>query len=201
MAFLTPYSRGSVTLSSSNPYDPPLIDTNFLSHPFDLAAITEGIRTANAFYSSPSFKRDNHIMEFIGPDPDKLSKEEFEREIKKTMGSFLHAVGTTAMGPWGVDDDNDGDGAKGVAGRVVDPEFRVRGVKGLRVVDAGVIPYVPSGHTQAPVYIVAERAVDFIRETWGQKYIAPGRIRNVIIYPFNYESWSPEFELREPVQK
>lgn len=110
----------------------------------------------------------------MGPDPDVLSKEEFETKVRDSILTISHPVGTTAISP------------KRSKHGVVDPELRVKGVRGLRVVDAGVIvsqvssnversftnitslaqPYVPSGHTQAPVYALAERAVDIIRESW-----------------------------------
>ncbi|KAG2022269.1 aryl-alcohol oxidase [Coprinopsis cinerea AmutBmut pab1-1] len=154
LILLTPYSRGSVKLRSSNPFDPPLIDVGYFTHPFDFDAMREGIRIAKQFYEGEAWE--GFIMHFIGPDPDTLSEEDFEQSVKENTETLSHPIGTTSMSA--VDDPLD----KGV----VDPELRVKGVKGLRIVDAGVIPYVTSGHTQVPVYVLAERAADLVRESW-----------------------------------
>ncbi|KAG2022259.1 aryl-alcohol oxidase [Coprinopsis cinerea AmutBmut pab1-1] len=150
---LTPYSRGSVKLRSSNPFDAPLVDTGFLTHPFDIEALIEGIRLAKRWYEGPAWQ--GYVTEFLGPDPDRLTPSELESQIRDGVATYWHAVGTTAMSP------------KGATNRgVVDSDLKVKGVKGVRIVDAGVIPYVPSVHTQVPVYVLAERAADFIRSSW-----------------------------------
>ncbi|KAF6746247.1 aryl-alcohol oxidase [Ephemerocybe angulata] len=145
---LTPQSRGSVTLASSDPFTAPLINLNFLTHPFDFAALKEGVRAMKRFYASPVFS--SYIATPIGPDPDAgdAAFEDFTRNVGITT---LHAVGTAAMS------------AKGAKGGVVDPDLKVKGLKGLSIADASVIPYVPTGHSMAPVYILAERASDLIR--------------------------------------
>ncbi|KAJ2922176.1 hypothetical protein H1R20_g14910, partial [Candolleomyces eurysporus] len=133
VVLMTPYSRGSVKLASKNPFDAPLIDVGFLTHEFDIAALREGVRIMKRFYSSPLFA--DYIAKFT----------------KSVAVSTLHGVGTAAMS------------AKGARTGVVDPDLTVKGVKGLRIVDASVIPFVPSGHSMAHVYILAERAADIIR--------------------------------------
>ncbi|TFK22292.1 alcohol oxidase [Coprinopsis marcescibilis] len=149
---LTPYSRGSIKLRSNNSFDRPLIDMGYLTHPFDLAAFKEGVRIAKRWYNGPGWV--GYITGFNGPDPDVLSDEEFDVILKRDGFSFSHPVGTAAISK------------KHAKSGVVDPELRVKGVKGLRVVDAAVIPYVPAAHTQAAVYTLAERAADIIREAW-----------------------------------
>ncbi|KAJ2912440.1 hypothetical protein MD484_g7971, partial [Candolleomyces efflorescens] len=152
VCLLTPHSRGSVKLRSKNPFDDPLIDLGLLSHPFDIAAIKEGIRIAKKFYTSPAW--DGFITGFKGPDPDQLSDEDFEKTVRDNAITFLHPVGTATMS------------SKTSKRGVVDPELRVKGARGLRVVDASVFPYVLTAHTQAAVYILAERAADLIRGSW-----------------------------------
>ncbi|EAU87899.2 aryl-alcohol oxidase [Coprinopsis cinerea okayama7 len=149
---MSPYSRGSVRLNSSNPFDNPLIDSGFLTHPYDIEAYKEGYRMIKRFYELPIWK--DRITGPFTIDPDVLSDGEFERRVRDELASALHPVGTAAM--------SSGRSRTGV----VDPELRVKGVRGLRVVDASAIPYVPAAHTQAPVYILAERAVDIIRSAW-----------------------------------
>ena len=83
-------------------------------------------------------------------DPEGVDDDEQIRDwVRATVGSMFHPTGTCAMG--------------GAAGAVCDPELRVRGVEGLRVVDASVMPTVPRGNTNAPVIALAERAADLIR--------------------------------------
>ncbi|TEB27555.1 pyranose dehydrogenase [Coprinellus micaceus] len=150
LALLTPKSEGSVKLRSIDPFDDPLIDLNFFSHPFDMDAIKEGIRTMKRFFTSPAW--DGYITGFAGPDPDALSDEEFQNVIKANARTFWHQVGTARMS------------SKHSAEGVVDAELNLKGAKGLKIVDASVFPYVPAAHTQAPVYILAERAVHLIRD-------------------------------------
>ncbi|RXW16744.1 hypothetical protein EST38_g9111 [Candolleomyces aberdarensis] len=154
VVLLTPYSRGTVKLASSNPFDDPLIDPGYLSHPFDIQALKEGIRVTKRWFDSPAW--DGLITGFLGPDPDNatLSETVFQNALKESVGSFLHPVGTAAMS------------ASSSAAGVVDHELKVKGVHGLRVVDASAIPYVPTAHTQAAVYVLAERAADIIESSW-----------------------------------
>ncbi|KAF5311363.1 hypothetical protein D9611_012594 [Ephemerocybe angulata] len=147
-----PSSGGSVKLNSTDPFVHPIIDQGLLTHPFDLAALKEGIQTAKKFYTGPAWE--GYVLGFGGPDPDVLSVEEFETRAREVARTFLHPVGTAAMS------------SKRSDRGVVDSELRVKGVTGLRVVDASVFPLTPASLTQGPVYIVSERAVDFIRHSW-----------------------------------
>ncbi|RXW22511.1 hypothetical protein EST38_g3338 [Candolleomyces aberdarensis] len=143
LCLLTPHSRGSVKLRSKNPFDVPIIDLGLLTHPFDLAAIKEGIRIVKKFYSSAAW--DGFITGFRGPDPATLSNEEFEKIVRDNAITFLHPVGTASMS------------SKNSKRGVVDHELKLKGATGIRIVDASVF---------AAVYILAERAADLIREAW-----------------------------------
>ncbi|RXW18549.1 hypothetical protein EST38_g7300 [Candolleomyces aberdarensis] len=154
ITLLTPKSRGSVQLRSSNPFDPPLIDLGLFTHPFDVEALCIGVSRAIRFFSAPAWS--DYITTLVTPDPDTTPREDFnEGFIRGTAGSGSHPTGTAAMSA-----------RDRLKEGVVDPDLQVKGVKGLRIVDASVIPLIPTGHTQAPVYIVAERAVELIREAY-----------------------------------
>ncbi|TFK26033.1 pyranose dehydrogenase [Coprinopsis marcescibilis] len=152
ICLLTPHSRGSVKLASSNPFDHPLIDLNLFGHPFDMEAMKEGVRLLKRFYSGPAWE--GYVTGFVGPDPDILTAAEFEKRIKDTAITFFHPVGTASMS------------SKGSKRGVVDSELRVKGASGLRVIDSSVFPYVLTAHTQAAVYILSERAVDLVKGSW-----------------------------------
>lgn len=145
---MTPMSRGSVKIGSTNPFDQPLIDVGFLTHPFDLMALTEAIRQLKRFYANPAFS--SFIASPIGPDPDAMPEADYAAFVKAVTISTLHGVGTSSMS------------RKGSRNGVVDPDLSVKGVKGLSIADASVIPFVPTGHSMAPVYLLAERASDLI---------------------------------------
>ncbi|KAF9002542.1 pyranose dehydrogenase [Cyathus striatus] len=154
LAVLSPVSRGSLTLNQSNPLGPPTIDPNYLSSSFDIHVLRAAIRSAVAFVSAPVWK--GYILEPAGPfanvnvdDDDSL--DQYIRDIASTG---LHPIGTASMSP------------RGAAFGVVDPDLSVKGINGLRIVDASIMPFVICGHTQAPTYAVAERAASLIKSKW-----------------------------------
>ncbi|KAG6826879.1 hypothetical protein H0H92_014059 [Tricholoma furcatifolium] len=150
---VSPTSRGTVSINSTNPFDPPLINPNFLSTEFDIFAARGAIQSAISFLAAPVWK--DIVIGPAGGLAGATTDELLDEYIRNGLIPALHAVGTAAMSP------------KGADFGVVDPDLLVKGVSGLRVVDASVMPFVPSGHTQAPVYIISERAADLIKDAWG----------------------------------
>ncbi|TFK19464.1 pyranose dehydrogenase [Coprinopsis marcescibilis] len=152
IVLLTPYSRGSIKIKGTDPTADPLIDLGFLTHPFDIEAIKEAIRLAKRFYSGPAWE--GYISAYTGPDPDTEPEDVFLKRVQEAVGSFYHPAGVSKISK------------KGEKKGVLDPDLRVKGVRGLRIADAGIIPYVPGAHTQAAVYAIAEQASDIIKEAW-----------------------------------
>jgi choline dehydrogenase len=140
-------SRGTVTLRSADPADPPRILFNLFTEPSDVKRMIRGIRAAREIYSREPLK--SLIRGEVMPGPDRTSDADLEDYIRATGAITHHPVGTCRMG---LDD---------LA--VVDPELRVRGIERLRVIDASVMPNVPGGNTNAPTIMVAEKGADLIR--------------------------------------
>ncbi|GLB40422.1 putative aryl-alcohol oxidase [Lyophyllum shimeji] len=134
---VTPISRGTVSLRSTNPLDPPLIDLGFFTSGFDLFAMREAIQSAIRFVSAPAWK--DYVIGPAGDLANATTDVLLEDYARKNAFSSAHPVGTAAMS------------AAGARYGVVNPDLRVKGISGLRVVDASVMPFVTSGHTQAPV--------------------------------------------------
>ena len=150
---LTVASRGSVRLRSTDPRHKPAIDPGYLYATEDIDPLVSGLRMARDFAASPALAR--HVSGELAPGPEVRSDAELREFIRRDLGTLYHPVGTCAMG-------GDSRLAASRLTSVVDPELRVRGVEGLRVVDASVMPTVPRGNTNAPVIAIAERAADLI---------------------------------------
>ncbi|XP_006461686.1 hypothetical protein AGABI2DRAFT_185801 [Agaricus bisporus var. bisporus H97] len=146
---LQPTARGTISLRSNNPFDAPLIDPNYLSNDFDVALMREGIKIAREVLTLPAF--DGYI---ISPLTNSTTDDEIDEYVRDSALTFFHPVATCAMSP------------QNAKYGVVDPDLRLKGADGIRVVDASVLPFTPAGHTQAPVYAVAERASDIIKCHW-----------------------------------
>jgi choline dehydrogenase len=144
---LCPQSVGQIALASADPHVPVIIEPNYLAEGADLVPLVEGVRLARRIASEPALQA--YIDGEMWPGPDRRTDGEIEAFIREQAFTLYHPIGTCRMG---TDDD-----------AVVDPELRVRGVTGLRVVDASVMPVIPSGNTNAPTIMVAERAADLIR--------------------------------------
>lgn len=142
---LRPHSRGTVTLNDANPASPPRIDPNFLSDPRDIATLKAGVRIVEQAMSAEPLApwRGQRLYSHDGSDGA------LEADIRARADTIYHPVGTCRMGR----DDM----------AVVDPELRVKGLEGLRVVDASVMPRLIGGNTNAPTIMIAERAADLIR--------------------------------------
>ncbi|KAJ6535923.1 aryl-alcohol oxidase precursor [Mycena vulgaris] len=151
LVVLTPTSRGSVMINSSDPVDPPVIDLGILTSEFDIFTAREAIKRAYRFIQAPIWK--DYI---IGPTVDlaNFSPEALDEYIRNSAGPSAHLVGTAAMS------------AKGARYGVVDPDLLVKGASGLRIIDASILPLVPSAHTQAAAYVVGERGADLVKESW-----------------------------------
>jgi choline dehydrogenase len=146
-------SRGTVRLRSADPRHKPLIDPAYLSEGSDIEPLVRGIRLARELAAAGPLAR--ACKAELSPGDDAQSDTDLREFIRRDLTTLYHPVGTCAMG---------GD-SKLAASRltsVVDLELRVRGVDGLRVVDASVMPAVPRGNTNAPVIAIAERAADLI---------------------------------------
>ena len=152
---LRPKSRGTLQLASADARDAPLIDPGFLSDESDLDITVRGFKLVRRIFAQPAF------APFGGGDPsrelhfaDVRSDDEIRAAIRARADTIYHPVGTCRMGS--------------DSRAVVDPELRVRGVQGLRVVDASVMPTLLSGNTNAPVVMIAERASHLIRSGNGR---------------------------------
>lgn len=159
-SLLRPKSKGSVTLASKNPKTPPNINPNYLSHPDDLRTLIKGVRFAQKIGSTSGLKNDfgAAFHDRVLPGCEHLlydSDEYWACFIRHMAITAYHPAGSCKMAP-----------ASDPLG-VVDHRLRVRGITGLRVVDASIMPVVTSGNTNAPVIMIAERAADFIKEDWG----------------------------------
>ncbi|HUC56814.1 MAG TPA: GMC family oxidoreductase N-terminal domain-containing protein [Streptosporangiaceae bacterium] len=146
-------SRGRITLRSADPRHKPLIDPGYLHDRDDLDALVRGIGLVRDIAEVRPMRR--ICKEELAPGPDVQSEAELRDFVRHDVTTVYHPVGTCAMSGRAQLDRNR------IAG-VVDTELRVRGVDGLRVVDASVMPAVPRGNTNAPVIAVAERAADLI---------------------------------------
>ncbi len=149
VCLLQPKSRGSVRLASPDPRAAPLVDPAFLAHEDDLARLVRGVRLTRAILAQAPLAR--HGARELADSARAQSDEQVAQFIRRRADTIYHPVGSCRMGP----------GPQGV----VDSQLRVRGVQGLRVVDASVMPRIVSGNTNAPTVMIAERAVDLIRRT------------------------------------
>jgi choline dehydrogenase len=156
-SLLHPHSRGEVTLRSANPADHPKILFNFLKEPEDRRAMREGVRIVREMYGQGPVGK--MIERETKPGPEVKSDVELDAYIRASMDLDHHPTSTCAMGK--------------DAMAVVDPELKVHGIQGLRVVDASVMPRVNGGHTNAPTLMIAERAADLIR---GRPVLAPAAV-------------------------
>jgi choline dehydrogenase len=140
-------SRGNLRLRSADPLDKPRILTNTLAEPEDLASLVEGVKLAREVASKPPLAE--AAGREIYPGTGVVDDGDIEAFVRRRVDLLYHPVGTCKMG---TDD-----------AAVVDPQLRVRGIDGLRVVDASIMPQIPGGNTNAPTIMIAERAADLIK--------------------------------------
>jgi choline dehydrogenase-like flavoprotein len=147
VCLLRPVSRGSVRLASADPLAAPLIDPNFLGEADDTLRLVRGFKLMRELLSQPALA--GHGGRELASSAAATTDAEIEAFIRNHADTIYHPVGSCRMGPGPLD--------------VVDAQLRVRGVDGLRVVDASIMPRVVGGNTNAPVIMIAEKAVDMIR--------------------------------------
>jgi len=143
---IRPASRGSLTLASADPTEPPLLDPAYLTEEVDVEAMLWSVELSREIGEAAAL--DDWRGEELYPGPDVRSRDELREYVRRTTITYHHQVGTCRMG---VD-----------ALAVVDPELRVYGTEGLRVADASVMPAVVSGNTHAAATMIGERASDLV---------------------------------------
>jgi choline dehydrogenase len=144
---IRPYSRGRITLPSSNPLDSPQIRANYFADSRDTAAMLEGVKLARTLAGAPALAR--YGKRELVPGPQGADDKALRDHIRKYGETLYHPVGTCKMGSDEM--------------AVVDSELRVRGMEGLRVVDASIMPTIIGGNTNAPTIMIAEKAADLIK--------------------------------------
>ncbi|KAJ7653291.1 pyranose dehydrogenase [Mycena polygramma] len=152
VAAVAPASRGSVMINSSDPLAAPLIDPGLLASALDVRALREGVKLARQFVTAPVWA--DYILNPVGALANASSDADLDSAVLAIAGPSSHIVGTAGMS------------ARGATYGVVDPDLRLKGASGLRVIDASVFPFVPSAHTQAATYVVAERGADLVKAAW-----------------------------------
>ena len=148
---LHPKSRGSVKLVSPDPTQAPAIDMGYLSHPEDMPILLEGVKRVARIFETPTFKA---LVKGDVLNGHCVTDADWEDAIRSRAGTNYHPVGTCAMGT-GSD-------------AVVDPQLRVHGVQGLRVVDSSIMPRITGGNTMAPSIMIGEKGADMVKAYWKQ---------------------------------
>jgi len=157
VCLLRPKSRGRVTLASADPLAAPLIDPNFLAERDDLDRLVRGFKLMRSILQQPALA--GHTGRELEASARAQTDAQIEDFIRNFGDTIYHPVGTCRMGSGPLD--------------VVDAQLRVRGLQGLRVVDASIMPRIVSGNTNAPTIMIAERAADLIRGRVAAKTAAP----------------------------
>ncbi|CAK9805397.1 Glucose dehydrogenase [FAD, quinone] [Anthophora plagiata] len=156
---LRPKSRGWLRLKSKDPSVKPEIIPNYMSHPDDVRVLVKGIRAAIKVSETKAMR--NLGVKLLNKTVSQCEKYPFDSDeywecnLRSVTLTIYHYSGTCKMGP--VSDKT----------AVVDPTLKVIGIKGLRVSDASIMPEIPTGHTNIPTYMIAEKASDMIKQEWG----------------------------------
>ena len=142
-----PASRGSIHLASTDPEIQPSIRPNYLTDVIDQQTLVGGLRRVREIFAQPAIAR--YVDLETVPGPDVRTDDELLEFARRTGSTVYHPVGTCRMGMDPM--------------AVVDPELKLHGLDGLRVVDASVMPLMPSANTNAAVLMIAEKAADMIQ--------------------------------------
>jgi choline dehydrogenase len=143
---IRPESRGEIKLRSADPCDPPRIFARYLSDRRDMETLVAGLKTMREVVKAKALA--SYCGAERSPGEGVRTDAEIESYVRRGLETLYHPVGTCKMG-------TDADA-------VVDPALRVRGVEGLRVIDASIMPRIPGGNTQAPTVMIAERAASLL---------------------------------------
>ncbi len=146
ICLLRPRSRGAVTLRDADPHSPPQIELNLLDHPEDWETLKRGLRISRQIFSAGPIAA--YVVEEVLPGAGVVDDAALDAMKAELAGVVHHPVGTCAMGT-------------GPAA-VVDPELRVRGITGLRVVDASIMPLLVGANTNAAAVMIGEKGADLI---------------------------------------
>ncbi|XP_001602364.1 glucose dehydrogenase [FAD, quinone] [Nasonia vitripennis] len=156
---MRPNSRGRILLRNKDPHSKPKIFANYLDDPEDVRIMIKGIRAAIEVSRTKSMRRFNsQFYDFIVPgceDYEYDSDEYWECALRTFTFTIYHHSGTCKMAP-----ENDPTG-------VVNPRLQVKGIQGLRVADASIMPMIMTGHTNVPVIMIGEKLADMVKEDWG----------------------------------
>jgi choline dehydrogenase len=145
---MRPESRGWVRAISPDPAVPPEIQPNYLAAPTDQTTLVAGMRLARQLFAAAPLAR--FVAEETFPGAAARTDEDLLDHARRTGSTIYHPIGSCRMG---ID-----------PGAVVDPRLRVAGVEGLRVIDASIMPTMPSGNTYAATNMVAEKGADLVLE-------------------------------------
>ena len=144
---LVPESRGTVTLRSADPAEPPRIQPNYLESDADLRTMVAGVRMVRDIMSQPALGR--YRGRELAPGEEVRTDEDMAAWLRSSAMTTFHPVGTCKMG---ID-----------PMAVVDARLKVRGLEGLRIADASVMPVISSGNTNAPAIMIGEKAAELLR--------------------------------------
>jgi choline dehydrogenase len=141
-----PLSRGEITIAGADIRLPPVIRPRLLEHSRDVEVLRRGCRILRDIFKTAPLSR--HVMSELAPGPEVTTDEAWEHYLRSDSVTIFHPCGTCRMG------------VNSLA--VVDPELRVRGLEGLHVIDASIMPHLVSGNINAPVIMIGERGADFV---------------------------------------